>query len=108
MSNQKCNKPNCNCSCHHEPLDNAGEKMKGHDSQRRDFLKYVGMGAIGLGLGPALAYWLQDQDKIKEIIKNMPNHIVTPCRITANARSMSFSTGGLPTPNMGRSCHSPK
>ena len=70
MINQKCNKPNCDCSCHHEPLENASEKMKGHDSQRRDFLKYVGLGAIGLGLGPAVTYWLQDQGKIKEIIKN--------------------------------------
>jgi 5'-nucleotidase len=28
------------------------------------------MAGIGLGLGPAISWWLQDKDKIKEIIKN--------------------------------------
>jgi sulfur-oxidizing protein SoxB len=67
MSN--CYDPNCKCSCHH-PLENAAEKKNSHDNGRRDFIKYVGMGAVGLGLGPALTWWLQDEDKIKEIIKN--------------------------------------
>jgi 2',3'-cyclic-nucleotide 2'-phosphodiesterase (5'-nucleotidase family) len=68
MSN-KCNKPGCTCSCH-DPLENAGEKRSSHDSGRRDFLKYVGLGAVGLGLGPAITWWLRDEGKIKEIIKN--------------------------------------
>ena len=24
MSNEKCTNQNCNCSCHHEPIENAG------------------------------------------------------------------------------------
>jgi sulfur-oxidizing protein SoxB len=70
MSDQKCNIPGCNCSCHHVPLENAKEKLNAHDKGRRDFLKYVGIGAVGLGLGPAITYWLQEQGKIKEIVKN--------------------------------------
>lgn len=69
MSKEKCDKPGCTCSCH-EPLENASEKKNNHDYQRRDFIKYAGLSAIGLGLGPAVSYWLQDQGKIKEIIKN--------------------------------------
>src|ERR1043165_793489 len=70
MSQEKCNKPNCQCSCHHDELKDAAFKKNEHDTGRRDFIKYVGMGAVGLGLGPALTWWLQDEDKIKEIIKN--------------------------------------
>ncbi|MCE3228176.1 MAG: 5-Nucleotidase protein [Bacteroidetes bacterium] len=69
MSDQKCNNPNCNCSCH-DPVHDEHNKKKEHDSGRRDFLKYVGLGTIGLGLGPALSYWLQEEGKINEIIKN--------------------------------------
>ncbi len=69
MSDKNCTNPNCKCDCNH-PLENAVEKKDGHDRQRRDFLKYSGMAAIGLGLGPAISYWLQDEGKIKEIIKN--------------------------------------
>src|SRR5688572_3997798 len=72
MSDEKCTNPNCNCSCKHEPIENAAEKKAGKDTDRRDFLKYAGMSLIGLGLGPAVTYWLQDDNetKIKEIIKN--------------------------------------
>jgi sulfur-oxidizing protein SoxB len=70
MSGQKCDKPGCQCSCHHEPLENSAGKKAGHDSGRRDFLKYVGLGAAGLGLGPAISYWLQEEGKISEITKN--------------------------------------
>jgi sulfur-oxidizing protein SoxB len=70
MGDQKCNNPNCNCSCHHGPLENAIEKKAGHDSGRRDFLKYVGLGAVGLGLAPAITWWLRDDGKINEIVKN--------------------------------------
>ncbi len=70
MSDEKCHNPNCNCSCHHEPLENAIAKKAGHDSGRRDFLKYVGLGAVGLGLGPAVTWWLRDEGKINEIVKN--------------------------------------
>src|SRR3954467_14878170 len=69
MSDQKCDKPGCQCSCH-EPIENSAGKKAGHDSGRRDFLKYVGLGAVGLGLGPAISYWLQEEGKIKEITKN--------------------------------------
>ncbi len=70
MNDKKCDKPNCNCSCHHESLENASEKKLSHNSERRDFLKYVGLGAVGLGLGPAITYWLRDEGKINEIVKN--------------------------------------
>ncbi len=70
MSQKSCNDPNCNCSCHHEPLADETGRKKEHDSGRRDFLKYTGLGLVGLGLGPALSYWLQDDGKIKEIVKN--------------------------------------
>lgn len=70
MSDKTCHNPNCNCSCHHEPLENASEKKASHDSERRDFLKYIGLGAVGLGLGPAITYWLRDEGKIDEIVKN--------------------------------------
>ncbi len=70
MEKEKCHNPNCNCSCHHEPLENASERRSDHDSGRRDFIKYAGISAIGLGLGPAISYWLQEKDKISEIIKN--------------------------------------
>ncbi len=69
MSEHICKDPNCQCGCH-QPLENASEKKGSHDSTRRDFLKYVGVAAAGLGLGPAITYWLQDEDKIKEIVKN--------------------------------------
>jgi len=65
----KCNKPDCNCSCH-EPLANAEGKFSEHNKGRRDFIKYIGLGAVGVGLGPAISYWLQEKDKISEIIKN--------------------------------------
>jgi sulfur-oxidizing protein SoxB len=70
MSDKTCHNPNCNCSCHHEPLENANEKKLSHDSERRDFIKYLGLGAVGLGLGPAITYWLRDEGKIDEIVKN--------------------------------------
>jgi S-sulfosulfanyl-L-cysteine sulfohydrolase len=64
-----CHDPKCNCNCH-EDVTNEPEKKNSHDKTRRDFLKYVGLGAVGLGLGPALTYWLQDKNKIDEIVKN--------------------------------------
>ncbi|MGZ4090622.1 MAG: metallophosphoesterase, partial [Bacteroidia bacterium] len=70
MSDQKCNNPGCQCNCHHEEIRDATGKKKDHDSGRRDFLKYAGMGLVGLGLAPALSFWLQDEGKIEEIIKN--------------------------------------
>jgi S-sulfosulfanyl-L-cysteine sulfohydrolase len=69
MDNEKCN-PSCGCNCHDTPLENAKEKKSGHDHQRRDFIRYAGLGAIGLGLGPAISFWLQEEGKIKEIVKN--------------------------------------
>lgn len=70
MSDFKCNDPSCNCSCHHEPIENKNKRKSEHDYKRRDFIKNVGLGAIGLGLGPAITYWLQDEGKINDIIKN--------------------------------------
>jgi len=70
MSDQKCNSPDCNCSCHHEGIDDKEGKLNNHDKGRRDFLKYTGLGILGLGVAPAVSYWLQDEGRIKEIIKN--------------------------------------
>jgi 2',3'-cyclic-nucleotide 2'-phosphodiesterase (5'-nucleotidase family) len=70
MSEQKCSQPNCNCSCHHESVENANEKKSEHGIKRKDFIKYVGMSAVGLGLGPAISYWLQEKDKLSDIVKN--------------------------------------
>jgi sulfur-oxidizing protein SoxB len=71
MNEPNCNKPNCNCSCHNQQeIENAAGEQRAHGQSRRDFLRYAGMAGIGLGLGPALSWWLQDKDKIKEIIRN--------------------------------------
>ncbi len=71
MSDTSCNKPNCNCSCHNqEPIVNIEEKKGNHGQSRRDFIRYAGLAGIGLGIGPAVSWWLQDKDRIKEIIKN--------------------------------------
>ena len=72
MNDEKCTNPNCNCACKHEVVENATEKKAGHDGGRRDFLKYAGMSLVGLGIGPAVTYWLQDDNeaRIKEIVKN--------------------------------------
>ena len=42
MSTDKCDKPGCDCSCHHEPIENAAEKKNNHDYKRRDFIKHAG------------------------------------------------------------------
>ncbi len=70
MSDEKCNTQGCQCNCHHDPIENASAKQKDHDSGRRDFIKYAGMGIVGLGLAPAISFWLQEEGKIDEIIKN--------------------------------------
>ncbi|MBC7865608.1 MAG: bifunctional metallophosphatase/5'-nucleotidase [Bacteroidia bacterium] len=69
MSEKKCTDKNCKCCCH-EPVANEDTHKNAHDKSRRDFIRYAGMGAIGLGLGPAISYWLQEEGKINEIIKN--------------------------------------
>lgn len=70
MNNNSCNDPNCKCS-NHNVIENEATKKNEHDKSRRDFLKYTGLGLAGLGLGPALSWWLQeDEGKLKEIIKN--------------------------------------
>ena len=72
MSKEKCLKNNCNCSCEHEPIENESVKKNEHDSQRRDFLRYAGLGILGMGVNPspAMSYWLQDEGKFKDIIQN--------------------------------------
>ena len=71
MSDKTCDKPNCTCSCHNqEPIDNEEGRKEIHGQSRRDFIRYTGIAGIGLGLGPALSWWLQDKDRIKDIIKN--------------------------------------
>ncbi len=70
MNEQQCNEPGCKCSCHHGAIENEREKQQAHGIKRRDFIKYAGIGALGLGFAPAITYWLQEQDKIKEIVKN--------------------------------------
>src|SRR6476660_6324717 len=66
---EKCDNPNCNCSCH-RGVENEHRHKAEHDSGRRDFLKYAGLGLIGLGIAPALSYWLRDEGRYREIIKN--------------------------------------
>jgi S-sulfosulfanyl-L-cysteine sulfohydrolase len=70
MDEKKCNDPSCGCSCHQEHIENEEAKKDDHSYKRRDFIRYAGLGAIGLGLGPAISYWLQEEGKIREIIKN--------------------------------------
>jgi sulfur-oxidizing protein SoxB len=71
MNEERCTKPNCTCSCHNQvPIAAEPEKKKVHDQGRRDFIKYTGLAGVGLGIGPALSWWLQDKDKIREIVKN--------------------------------------
>lgn len=70
MSIEICSNSNCNCSCSHEPLENAAVKKSEQDYKRRDFIKHAGLSAIGLGITPAISYWLQDQGKMNEILKN--------------------------------------
>ena len=71
MNEPECNKPGCDCSCHkQEPLQDEYSKRNAHGQTRRDFIRYAGLAGIGLGIGPALTWWLQDKDKIREIIKN--------------------------------------
>jgi sulfur-oxidizing protein SoxB len=71
MSEEYCDKPGCTCSCHkQEAMAHSEEKEKTHGQSRRDFIRYAGMAGIGLGIGPALTWWLQDKGKIQEIIKN--------------------------------------
>jgi len=69
MSEEKCDKPGCQCSCHHGEEVGSEEKER-HGQSRRDFIRYAGMAAVGLGIGPAVSWWLQDKDRIREIIKN--------------------------------------
>src|SRR4051812_46510203 len=69
MSEEKCNDPNCKCGCH-QPLQDGDGHKKLQDKGRREFLKYTGLGLLGLGIAPALSYWLQEEDKYREIVKN--------------------------------------
>ncbi len=69
MSEGRCDKPGCQCACHHGDEVGSGEKEK-HGQSRRDFIRYAGLATIGLGVGPALPWWLQDKDKIREIARN--------------------------------------
>jgi len=67
MSSNKCN--NLKCDCHKsEHVDEHFKHRQAGD--RREFLKSVGLMGIGLGLAPALTYWLQDKVSPREIIKN--------------------------------------
>ncbi|MFI5150952.1 MAG: bifunctional metallophosphatase/5'-nucleotidase [Bacteroidia bacterium] len=71
MSEQGCTKPGCTCSCHGQALpENVEEKKEQHDQSRRDFIRYAGLAGIGMGLGPAVSWWLQDKGHLNEIIKN--------------------------------------
>lgn len=60
---------NYECGCHRGEIVSEHLKQK-QSSDRREFLKSVGIMGLGLGLAPALAYWLQDNGSVKEIIKN--------------------------------------
>src|ERR1041385_2601807 len=67
MPDKKCSNPNCECQ---SAQDVHASFMHKHNSDRRIFLRNVGLMGLGLGLGPAITWWLQDRDNIKEIIKN--------------------------------------
>lgn len=67
MATNKCSNPKCDCQSA-ESVDVSFQHKQASD--RREFIKNVGLMGIGLGLGPALAWWLQDRDNINEIIKN--------------------------------------
>ncbi len=70
MEKEKCHIPGCQCNCHHEEIENKDQHQNEQGKNRREFLKYSGLSLLGLGLAPALSYWLQEENKIKEIIKN--------------------------------------
>jgi len=65
--NNKCNNPKCDCQ-QSENVDASFQHKQASD--RRQFIKSVGLTGIGLGLGPAITWWLQARDRIDEIIKN--------------------------------------
>ena len=67
MSDHKCHNPTC--SCHTSELVDESFKHR-HDSDRREFIKGMGLLTVGLHLPPALTYWLQDKAGIKEIVKS--------------------------------------
>src|ERR1700712_5185485 len=67
MSDNKCNDPKCGCQA--SAAVDAGYKHR-QSSERRQFLKNVGIMGVGLGLAPALTYWLQDKSDVREIVKN--------------------------------------
>jgi len=54
------------CACGGDAQMHAVQQAR-HVSERRDFLKHVGSMGIGLGLGPALASWLQGQAAAAEM-----------------------------------------
>ncbi|HEV7231332.1 MAG TPA: metallophosphoesterase, partial [Bacteroidia bacterium] len=56
-----------NCSCPKQNIENEGQEKSAHDQSRRDFIRYSGIAGIGLGLGPALPWWLQDKGKSDEL-----------------------------------------
>ncbi len=67
MPSNKCDNPKCTC----QTAENVDENFKHRQtSDRRDFLKGMGLMGIGLALPPAITYWLQDKSSIQEIIKN--------------------------------------
>ena len=67
MSDNKCNNPKCDCHTS-EHVDEHFQHRQASD--RREFLKSVGLMGLGLGLAPAITYWLQDKASMREIIKN--------------------------------------
>jgi S-sulfosulfanyl-L-cysteine sulfohydrolase len=64
-----CNDHAFPCSCQ-QAIDSRDEKKSVHNTSRRDFLKYSGVALAGLGIAPAISYWLREDGKINEIIKN--------------------------------------
>ena len=71
MAKQECDKPGCTCGAHGAELPDHVEEIKqDHNLGRRDFIKYAGFAGIGMGISPAIPWWLQDKGRINEMIKN--------------------------------------
>lgn len=65
--NNKCD--NAQCDCQKSDQVDVSFQHK-HNADRRTFIKNVGLMGIGLGLGPAIPWWLQDRDHVQDILKS--------------------------------------
>ncbi|HXC06435.1 MAG TPA: bifunctional metallophosphatase/5'-nucleotidase, partial [Bacteroidia bacterium] len=71
MEENVCNKPGCTCSAHGQELPpDVKEQEQKHDQGRRDFIRHAGLTGIGLGVLPALPWWLQGKSNAAEMASN--------------------------------------